>query len=123
MFWKKIGCWKQLVVKVFHCTLVTSSLWMCSYQSHEIFHNRSSHPEVFCQKGALRNFAISTGKHLRQSLFFNKKEFAACNFIKKETLAQGLSCGFCQISKNTFSYKTPPVAASAIIAFSQKTTR
>ena len=27
---------------------------------------------VFCKKGILRNFAKFTGKHLRQSLFFNK---------------------------------------------------
>ena len=26
----------------------------------------------------------------------------ACNFIKKETLAQVFSCEFCEISKNTF---------------------
>ena len=26
----------------------------------------------------------------------------ACNFIKKETLAQVVSCEFCEISKNTF---------------------
>ena len=26
----------------------------------------------------------------------------ACNFIKKETLAQLFSCEFCEISKNTF---------------------
>ena len=36
------------------------------------------------------------------------------NFIKKETLAQVISCGFCEISKNTFSYRTPPVIASVI---------
>ena len=30
----------------------------------------------------------------------------ACNFIKKETLAQMLSCEFCEISKNTFLYNT-----------------
>ena len=33
---------------------------------------------------------------------------AACNFIKKETLAQVFSCEFYEISKNTFSYRTPP---------------
>ena len=33
---------------------------------------RGSRPEVFCKKGALRNFAKFTGKHLCQSLFFNK---------------------------------------------------
>ena len=37
----------------------------------------------------------------------------ACNFIKKETLAQVFSCEFCEISKNTFSYRTPLVTASA----------
>ena len=33
---------------------------------------RSSRPEVFCKKIVLRNFAKFTGKHLCQSLFFNK---------------------------------------------------
>ena len=33
---------------------------------------RSSLPEVFCTKGVLRNFAKFTGKHLCQSLIFNK---------------------------------------------------
>ena len=32
----------------------------------------------------------------------------ACNFIKKETLAQVFSCKFGEISKNIFSYRTPP---------------
>ena len=36
----------------------------------------------------------------------------ACNSIKIETLAQVFSCGFSEISKNTFSYRTPPVAVS-----------
>ena len=33
---------------------------------------RRSRPEVFCKKGVLRNFTKFTGKHLCQSLFFNK---------------------------------------------------
>ena len=40
------------------------------------------------------------------------KSRQACNFIKKETLEQVFSCEFCEISKNTFSYRTPLVAAS-----------
>ena len=39
----------------------------------------------------------------------------ACNFIKKETLAQVFSCEFCEISKNTFLHRTPLVAASFIV--------
>ena len=64
---------------------------------------RSSHRRCFFKKGVLRNFAKFTGKHLCQSLFFIKKKI---NFIKKETLAQVLSCKFCKISKNTFSENT-----------------
>ena len=35
--------------------------------------------------------------------FFNKVAgLQACNFIKKETVAQVFSCEFCEIFKNTF---------------------
>ena len=34
--------------------------------------HRTSGPEVFCKNGALKNFAKSTKKHMRQRLFFNK---------------------------------------------------
>ena len=36
----------------------------------------------------------------------------ACNFINKETLAQVFSNEFCEISKNTFYYRTHRVATS-----------
>ena len=39
-------------------------------------------------------------------------EILQCSFIKKETLTQVFSCEFCEISKNAFSYRTPPVAVS-----------
>ena len=57
---------------------------------------------MFCKKGALKNFAKFTGRRSQ-----------ACNFIKIEILAPVFSSEFCEISKNIFSYKTPPVAASA----------
>ena len=59
---------------------------------------------MFYKEGVLRNLAKFTGKHRAMQ--------AACNFNKKDTLAQVFSCEFCEISKNTFSYKTPPAAAS-----------
>ena len=34
--------------------------------------NRSNRPEVFCKKDVLRNLTKFKGKHLCQSLFFNK---------------------------------------------------
>ena len=44
--------------------------------------------------------------------FLIKLKANVCNFIKKGTLAQVFSCEFCEISKNTFSYRTPLVTAS-----------
>ena len=40
---------------------------------------RSSRPEVFCEKGFIRNFAKFTGNYLFQSLFFNKSELIKAN--------------------------------------------
>ena len=75
---------------------------------------RSIRPKAFYKKGVLRNFAKFTGKHLCQSLFFNKvADLEACDFIKKETLAQ-FSCEFYEILKNTIFYKTARMAASAV---------
>ena len=58
---------------------------------------RSSRPEVFCRKCVLKSFAKFTGKHVCQSLFFNKvaglrqslyfnkvADLQACNFILKK---------------------------------------
>ena len=41
----------------------------------------------------------------------------ACNLIKKESPAKVFSCDFCEISKDTFSYKTTLVAASENFKF------
>ena len=46
--------------------------------------------------------------------FLIKLQDSACIFIKKETLAQLFSSKFCEISKNTFSYRPSPVAASEL---------
>ena len=81
---------------------------------------KSSHQRCSIRKGILRYFAKFTGKHLCQSLFFNKVALnkvagsLACNFIKKEALAQVLSCEFSEISKNTFFIEHLRAAASNI---------
>ena len=43
---------------------------------------------------------------------FNNVAGGTHSFIKKETLALALSYGFRKIFKNTFSFRTPPVATS-----------
>ena len=44
------------------------------YSAHfsSLFFSRSSRPDVFCEKSVLQNFTKFAGKHLCQSLFFNK---------------------------------------------------
>ena len=53
--------------------------------------------------GILRNFAILTEKYLCWSLF-----------LLKETPTQVLSCKYCNISKNSFFYRAPLMAASEL---------
>ena len=52
----------------------------------------------------IRNFQVKTKER-------SEAVVSACNFIK-ETLTQVFSCEFCEISKGTFSNRTPRVAAS-----------
>ena len=44
----------------------------------------NSRPEVFCQKGVLKNFAKFKGKQLCQSLFFNKHLRATASEFRKK---------------------------------------
>ena len=59
-------------------TTVYSKTWPRTYftfrrgEFRTLLNVRSSRLEVFCRKDVLRNFAKFTGKHLRQSLSFNK---------------------------------------------------
>ena len=74
---------------------------------------RNSHPEAFCLKGVLRNLTKFTGKHQCLSIFFNKVAgLWPTTLSKREALVQVFSCEFCEISKDTFFYRTPLVAAS-----------
>ena len=53
---------------------------------------------LLCKINILESFAKFTGKHLCQSLLFNK----ACNIIKRETLEQAFSCELLDLFKNPF---------------------
>ena len=59
-----------------------------------------------------------TGEYLCQSLFFDKVAgLRPGTLLKKETLAQLFSCEFREICKNTFPYRTPPVAMLKTLFF------
>ena len=77
------------------------------YLEKEIKFVRSSKKKVAWRcsvKRFLKSSQKLTGKDLCQSLFF-------------KTLAKVFPCKFCEIFKNIFFYRTPPVVASEMLIF------
>ena len=66
----------------------------------------------FLKRGFLEVLQNSLENTCARVPFLIKLKADARNFIKKEALAQVFYCQFFKMSKNTFSYRTPPVAAS-----------
>ena len=65
--------------------------------------NKSSRLEVFCKKDNLKNFAKFTGKHLCQSLFFNKVAgLRSATFFKKRFWHRCFSMNFAKFLKALF---------------------
>ena len=87
------------------------------------FYFSIQHSEAVVQMCSVKKVFLEIS-HLYQSLFFNKlaglRPESFFNKVAglrpatlfKKSLAQVFSCEFCGISKNTFSYRAPPVAAS-----------
>ena len=64
---------------------------------------RSSHQRCSMQKVVPKNFTKFTGKHLCQSLFFNKVSgLRHATLLKKRFWQRCFPVNFCEISKNTF---------------------
>ena len=85
--WTLLSFCKKLTVKDNMCQL-----------NHKDAVIRSSHQRGSIIKGVPRNFTKSTGTTCARVSFL-------INYIKKETLTQVFSCGFCEISKTSF-YRT-----------------
>ena len=68
------------------------------------------------KKGVLKNSVKFTGKHARQSLFFNKVADLRPATLLKKTLARVFSGGFCEIFKNTFYREHLRTTASELYA-------
>ena len=74
-----VGICKNLEIDIictdetkFGCSLLNSVYLKLMNINIHLLKDRSSHQRCSIQKGALRNFTKFTGKHLCQSLFFNK---------------------------------------------------
>ena len=74
-------------------------------------YSRSNQRWCSVKKGVFRDFPKFIGKHVCQSLFFNKE---TATLLKKETLAQVFSCELYKIFIKTFFTEHLPTAASVL---------
>ena len=75
------------------------------------------YPEAVSRRCSVKKVFLEISQNSQKNTcarvsFLIKLQTEACNFIKKATLGQVFSLEFCEIFKNTFSYRTPQVAAS-----------
>ena len=75
--------------------------------------------EAVVRKCSVKNMFLEISQNSQKNTcakvsFLIKLQPQTCNFIKKEALAELFSCEFCEISMNTFSYRTPPVVVSEV---------
>ena len=74
-------------------------------QPPEVFYNERRNP-VFCKKGFLRNCIKFTGKHLCQSLFFNKVAGRPATLLKRRLWHRYFLVNFVQFLRNPFLQNT-----------------
>ena len=73
--------------------------------------------EAVAQRCSVKKVFLETSENSQENIsarvsFLIKLHGWALYFIKKKTLAQVFPYEFCEISKNSFPYRTPPMAAS-----------
>ena len=84
----------------------------------QFLQNITQSSEAVAKRGSVKKVLLEISQNSQEDTcarvslliksYFNK------GFIKKETLAQVFSCEFCEIFKNTFFYRIPPLAASVL---------
>ena len=75
----------------------STDVWGYQWVSTDIHSLGSNHRKCSIKKGVIKDFVKFRRKHQCQNLFFRPQ---ACNFNRKETLAQVFSCWFCEIFKD-----------------------
>ena len=78
--------------------------WGKLLTSSHMVKSKSSRREVFRKKVFLK-----ISQNSQENASARVSLLIKCNFIKKESLVQVFSCEFCEISENTFSYRTSPM--------------
>ena len=93
--------WVYFIIFGYESVNGERSLWR---KEHEFYKHRRSHRRCSTLKRILKNIAKFTGKHLCQSILLRLQAWGLQLF--QVTLAQGFSCEFCELIKNTFLQNT-----------------
>ena len=110
-YWYRIFIIKPVSKHLPQQKIIKVPLWATWYNFPN--KNRSSLSEVFCKKGVPRNFSKFAGKHLWQSLFFNKGAGKPATSLKKRPWHRRFPVNFEKFLKNSVSHSKPPMVASA----------
>ena len=96
----KITCFEKSLLST---SKKLTKIFSISYFKKCLRYNRSSRLEVFCRKGDLRNFEKFKGKHLYQSLFFNKVAgLRPTTLLKKKLLHRFFPVNFSNFLRTPF---------------------
>lgn len=92
-----------------------SSPSICKHKTLKLFHEFHKVTEAAAQRCSIKkcflnNFAKLTRKSLFQSLFLIELQATACNFFKREALAQLFYCKFSENLKNIFLLSNTSIA-------------
>ena len=90
---------------------------ICFIMQSQIFQNKCVFREVVVRRCSVEKIFLKISQNSKENTCARISRPQACNFIKKETLAQVLSFEFCKISQNTFFYRTSLVATSDFPVF------
>ena len=99
-------------------------------EKNDLTYDRSSHRRYSVRKVVLRNFTKFTGKHLCQSLFFNKVAGLrpatllkrrlwpeACNFIEKKDWHSFFPMNFVKFLRTLFFFTEHPWTTVSVLLF------
>ena len=125
--WPNFTVWLPLwdIGQYMYCNCLLTRLWRQKLYNYSCISNQSDfsrwpksqhkNVNILRTERAFKNLNIIFLSSLWFSDVFRDyiNGTEACNFIKKEVLAQVCSCEFCKNSKSTLFYRTPPVTCSA----------
>ena len=105
---------------LFHRTLITSCFRPANIAKNNFLRTtflqntaRSSCLQMFFKTSIINIFSNFIGKHLCWSLILKNFQAEGLQLHEKKSPTQFFSWEVCEIFRNTFSYTSPPVTASA----------